>query len=56
MVNSRIPIHPQFTPPLEPEYYPAALFNRTYRAEIKRSGHSQPLVLGIERNADSISR
>jgi predicted NBD/HSP70 family sugar kinase len=51
------PIHliePQFIPPYEPDFRPAALANRAFRAEVAAVGI--PLVLGLQRSQDEISR
>ena len=50
MTKERLPITPKFIPPLDPDFHPASLFNRAYRAEMERSGQCQTLVLGIERS------
>ncbi|MEA3308754.1 MAG: ROK family protein [Chloroflexota bacterium] len=47
---------PQFVPPLDPGFRPAALANRAFRQEVHTSGGGVPLVLGIERQAGVISR
>jgi predicted NBD/HSP70 family sugar kinase len=49
-------VTPKFLPPLEPDYKPAVLANRAFRAEVEASGNSVPLVLGIERNNGETSR
>ncbi|HEY88859.1 MAG TPA: ROK family protein, partial [Thermoflexia bacterium] len=49
-------ITPQFVPPLDPGFRPAALANRAFRREVHASGVGVPLVLGIERQAGIISR
>ena len=56
MTEDRLPITPKFIPPLNPDFHPAALFNRAYRIEIERTGQSQPLVLGVERSDGTCSR
>jgi predicted NBD/HSP70 family sugar kinase len=51
------PLHlvsPKFVPSLEPEFRPAALANRQFRAEAASVG--VPLVLGLERAHEEISR
>jgi predicted NBD/HSP70 family sugar kinase len=47
-------IEPKFIPPLEPEFRPAALANRAFRAEA--AGVGVPLILGLERAHGEISR
>jgi len=39
----------RFIPPLDPDFRPAVLFNRSYVAAAKASGKSEPLVIGLER-------
>jgi predicted NBD/HSP70 family sugar kinase len=41
-------LHPAVAPPLEPEFLPAALYNRAFRAAAQ-SAASVPLVIGLER-------
>jgi predicted NBD/HSP70 family sugar kinase len=47
-------VEPRFTPPLEPDFRPAALANRAFREESANIG--VPLVIGLERNNDEVSR
>jgi predicted NBD/HSP70 family sugar kinase len=56
MIPNTIPLTPKFIPPLDPDFHPAALFNRAFRQEIDRSGQSQQLVIGIERADNTRSR
>jgi predicted NBD/HSP70 family sugar kinase len=56
MSEPRIAVTPKFTPPLDPGFVPASLFNRAFRAELDRSGQVQPLVLGVERTDGAFSR
>jgi predicted NBD/HSP70 family sugar kinase len=49
-------IAPSFAPPLEPEFRPAALANRAFRDEAAASGRAVPLVIGLERSDDALSR
>ena len=42
--------------PLDPGFLPAALFNRSYVAEVRASHHSVPLVIGLERECGLVSR
>jgi predicted NBD/HSP70 family sugar kinase len=41
-------------PPLDPEFVPAALWNRNYRAKVKQSG-GHPLAIALARGDDSVS-
>jgi predicted NBD/HSP70 family sugar kinase len=45
-----------FPAPLDPEFQPAVLFNRTYVAAAEKSGRTVPLVLGLERENKLVSR
>lgn len=47
-------VAPKFVPPLEPEFRPAALANRQFRADTVGAG--VPLILGLERAHGEISR
>jgi predicted NBD/HSP70 family sugar kinase len=47
-------VAPKFIPPLEPEFRPAALINRQFRADT--AGVGVPLVLGLERAHGEVSR
>jgi predicted NBD/HSP70 family sugar kinase len=47
-------IAPKFVPPLEPEFRPAALANRQFRADA--AGVGVPLIIGLERAHGEVSR
>jgi predicted NBD/HSP70 family sugar kinase len=49
-------IAPRFVPPLEPEFRPAVLANRSFTREVRESGQGVPLVIGLERSDGSVSR
>jgi len=51
-----VPVQAKFTPPLETEFLPAALFNRLFQQELQASGQATPLIFGLERADGSISR
>jgi predicted NBD/HSP70 family sugar kinase len=53
MFETHIPVHPKFKPPLDRDFYPAALFNQAFRAATAGVGH--PLVIGLERSPQTIS-
>lgn len=56
-MNSTFPlIAPNFVPPLDKGYRPAALANRAFRAEVAASGAGVPLVFGLERVDGALSR
>ncbi len=42
-------IPPRFVPPLDPDFRPAVLANRAFRAEVEASGQGVPLVIALER-------
>ncbi|HZP60534.1 MAG TPA: ROK family protein, partial [Opitutaceae bacterium] len=44
------------SPPLDPDFLPAAIFNRQYAAAVKASGRAVPLVIGLERERGLVSR
>ncbi len=45
-----------FVPPLDPDFQPAVLFNRSYIHAANVSGQAVPLVLGLERESGLVSR
>jgi len=49
-------IPPRFVPPLDPDFRPAVLANRAFRAEVEASGQGVPLVIGLERTGGTLSR
>jgi predicted NBD/HSP70 family sugar kinase len=49
-------VEPHFLPPLEPEFRPAVLANRTYRADVDASHNGTPLIIALERDDGSVSR
>ena len=54
MANPIPLIAPKIVPPLDPDFRPASLANRTYRNDTMKDG--VPLVIGLERNDGEISR
>ena len=48
-------IQPKFRPVLDPEFLPASLWNRAYRAAVTRAGGGEPLALALERSDGSVS-
>jgi predicted NBD/HSP70 family sugar kinase len=48
-------VDPVIRPVLDPDFQPASLWNRTYRAEVKESGRGVPLELALERADGAIS-
>ena len=49
-----ISVAPQFRPPLDPEFLPASLWNRAYRAAVAAAG-AEPLAIALEREGGAIS-
>ncbi len=50
-----IPISLKFRPVLDPEFVPASLWNRAFRARVKASGNPQNLAIALERSDGSVS-
>jgi predicted NBD/HSP70 family sugar kinase len=50
-----IPVAPKFRPLLDPDFVPASLWNRSFRAMAGGSGKASPLGIGLERADGSIS-
>jgi len=48
-------VYPRLTPPLDPEFQPAALVNRDFQAQVAAAG-GVPLVFGVEQLNGVISR
>jgi predicted NBD/HSP70 family sugar kinase len=49
-------IEPRFVPPLDVGFRPAVLANHAFEKEVQDSGEGVPLVFGLERTGDSMSR
>lgn len=49
-------IKPKITPPLDKEFRPPVLANRQFQKELSESGAGVPLVIGLERSGNLISR
>jgi predicted NBD/HSP70 family sugar kinase len=49
-------LEPALAPPLEPDFRPAALFNRAFQQAVAASGDGVPFVLGLERSDGALSR
>lgn len=54
-MTETIQVTPALIPELDPQFVPAALWNRAYRRKVEQSGQAQPLALALERNDGSIS-
>jgi predicted NBD/HSP70 family sugar kinase len=53
MFRPQIRLQPNIRPKLDPDYYPASLFNREFQAAIGDNG--VPVVIGLQRDTDTIS-
>ena len=51
---AEIAVSPKFRPVLDPDFVPAALWNRTYRAAVRDTG-ARPLAIALERSDGSVS-
>ncbi|MBN1872793.1 MAG: ROK family protein [Anaerolineae bacterium] len=49
-------IRPKHVPSLDPGFRPAVLANRAFQEDVRASGEGVPLVLGLERTNDVLSR
>lgn len=54
-MSSLIKVSPKLRPVLDPDYVPAALWNREFRDAVRKSAHAQPLALALERKDGSTS-
>ncbi len=54
-MSALISVSLQYRPPLDPDFLPASLWNRAYRAAVAASGAAQPLALALERSDGSTS-
>src|SRR3569833_2160352 len=50
-----IDVKPKITPPLDPEFLPASLWNRAYRAAVDAAGNGQGLAIALTRPSGSVS-
>src|SRR5690242_12237816 len=48
-------VSPKLRPVLDPEFVPASLWNRAYRAAVRASGGGSNLALALERSDGSVS-
>src|ERR1035441_849862 len=53
-MSAIIQVSPKFRPVLDPEFLPASLWNRAYRALVQTAG-AMPLALALERSDGSVS-
>ena len=49
-------VEPRTQPPLDPDFRPAILANRSFQKEVEESGGGVPLVISLERAEGAISR
>ena len=54
-MSALIPVSPKFRPVLDPDFLPASLWNRCFRARVEDSGRPGPLAIALERADGSIS-
>jgi predicted NBD/HSP70 family sugar kinase len=52
---AQIVVSPKFRPVLDPDFAPASLWNREYRARVAAAGGGRPFALALERGAGEIS-
>jgi len=50
-----VTVSPKFRPVLDPEFVPAALWNRTYRQAVAAGGRARKLAIALERSDGSVS-
>ncbi len=48
-------LRPKVTPPLDPSFLPASLWNRAYREKVRSSGEGLPLTIALERDQGRVS-
>src|SRR5260370_39264309 len=53
-MSAPISVSPKFPPPLDPEFLPASLWNRAYRA-LAQIGGARPLAIALERSDGGVS-
>lgn len=54
-VSDLIAVLPKFRPVLDPDYVPASLWNRCFRAKVAESRTPSPLAISLERSDGSVS-
>ncbi len=54
-MNTPLSVTPKCPPPLDPDFLPAALWNRAYRERIQSNGGGRPFGIGLEQPDGSIS-
>ena len=55
LISAVIQTSPKIRPVLDPEFIPAVLWNRAYRAKVQASGRGQNLAIALERGDGSVS-
>ena len=53
---SLLAIRPEVPAPLDPDFLPAVLANRSYREAVSQNGNGQPLLIALERENDLVRR
>lgn len=56
MFEMLIPARPALIPPLEPNFIPAAVYNRNFLREVNKNGGGVPIAITVERADGSCSR
>ena len=56
MTSEMALLKPAFTPPLDPDFRPAALANQAFRQAAVEAGAAVPLVIALERSDGAVSR
>ncbi len=54
-MSDSIAVIPKTRPPLDPEFVPASLWNRNFRAAVAASGATRKLAIALERQDHSVS-
>lgn len=54
-MSNLIQVSPKIKPPLDPDFIPAALWNRAYRSAVKEGDQKRKLVITLERKDGSVS-
>ena len=56
MITPLMPARPSITPPLDPGFVPAELWNRAYRLRCEADAGAHPLAIALERTDGTVSR
>lgn len=55
MSEALIQVKPGTKPVLDPEFVPAALWNRSYSEAVRKSGRAEKIILAFERSSGTVS-